>query len=169
MVEMVCKDIFYSKSMRKTGRPTELNDKLKAKIRIAIFESEERPTMANIGKKTKINYSTIKDWVYRNYKGFDEFWRGCLRDRMLMLAESVSEDVLCAASTNEKGEIDKELLRIKQKEAEFIRETLGKESYSKRNEHTGKDGEPLGVVVLPQRNGNSLGADNKTSGGVKTD
>jgi len=30
----------------------------------------------------------------------------------------------------------------------------------------GEDGKPVGVVILPQKNGNSLGADNKTTGGI---
>jgi len=60
-----------------------------------------------------------------------------------MLADITSDIIQTLPVFDDNGKLDKELLKIKQKEAEFIRETLGKQHYSKRSELTGKDGEAI--------------------------
>ena len=50
---------------------------------------------------------------------------------------------------------DKETLRVVADMSKFVAETLGKDNYAKRNEQTGKNGEPLNVNIISYGNNNN--------------
>ena len=86
------------------------------------------------------NYKTIQaeldipagSWdsiYYRNEYGFRDFINSIKRERFLKEAEKVSDQIMEADHSE-----DVRILAIKQKEAEFLRETLGKDQYSKKTE-----------------------------------
>lgn len=70
---------------------------------------------------------------YRNTSGFSDFLIDCKKQRFLKLTETVSNEIL-EMQTDE----NPRLLATKQKEAEFVRETLLKDhGYTKRSEVVG--------------------------------
>ena len=66
---------------------------------------------------------------YRNEYGFRDFINSIKKERILRAAEEFSDKLM---STDELD--DARMYAIKQKEAEFLRETLGKDNYSKKTE-----------------------------------
>ncbi len=125
----------------KVGRKTDLTPELVKKIRQSILEGNDLKKTASI---CEIDQQKLYNWNCDNYLNIGDKIEGWKRDRKLMLSENVSEVVLTLPYIDEEtGKIDKELLKLKQKEAEFVRETLGKTNYSKRSELTGKDGTDL--------------------------
>jgi hypothetical protein len=117
-----------------------LTPKLSLQIRKRIITG-----MLNIEIQDELDIlpSTWDSWYYRNTQGFRENlirWKG---ERYLKKAEKLSGEIMDMPHVI-RDEVNTKILSIKQKEAEFLRETLGKdEGYTKRNELTGKDGEPL--------------------------
>jgi hypothetical protein len=99
-------------------------------------------------KTLEISEDTFYGWHSRNYQGFKDKWIAYGFERKLQLADAVSHDILTLSPTNEDGKTDSSLLTIQQKESQFIRETLDKGNYSKRNELTGKAGEALKVETI---------------------
>ena len=125
------------------GRPSKLTDELLSKIKELILEGKKE---SEIYTELEIPRSTWTCWKFGNYTGFHTFISNWRREYKLNLAENVSEEILEAISLSEEGKIDIQLLNLKQKEAQFLRETLGKDSYSKRTEVTGKDGEAITII-----------------------
>jgi hypothetical protein len=122
------------------GRPTDLDDLLFLKIRKCALEDMGLPEMA---KTLELNEDTVYGWHARNYEGFKDKWITYKHERKLQLADSVSHDILTLSPTDPEGKTDTALLSIQQKEAQFLRETLDKGNYSKRQEQTGKGGGPI--------------------------
>ena len=123
------------------GRPTELTEELTAKIRELFLAGLE---MTKIAKVLRIPYDTIVGWRVRNYKGFDTFMTSLFFERKLRMADAISDKIL-------KLVVDKKnakLVQVQQREAEFLRETIGKKNYSKRNELTGADGKDLPTPIM---------------------
>jgi hypothetical protein len=111
------------------GRPTDLTDEMVAKIKDGILNGL---TLVDIAKQSGISEFTIHHWSSANYAGISdkiEVWK---HERMLRLAEITSNKIQTLPVEDEHGKLDKELLKIKQKEAEFIRETLGKNNYHRK-------------------------------------
>lgn len=122
------------------GRKTKLNDELCLKIRLMVLEGK---TLKEIAKACKIPFDTVEGWVSRNYKGFADKWRLYKTEFRLKKAEEFGDQLMALSHTD-----SHEILRIKQKEAAFIRKTIGKETYSERNEITGADGGSLNINVI---------------------
>lgn len=137
---------FYNTGMN-AGRPSELNDELTFKIRKEVLNGE---SYKSIQEKLDIDPDTWDGWVWRDYKGFRENLNSWKKERLLKKTEALSEEILDTPH----GE-DTRMLSIKQKESEFIRETLGKEFYSKRNEVTGANGESINIQVVNYADTNS--------------
>ena len=91
----------------------------------------------------------------------NEWVEEIVRDyKMLSKAEGVLDECLMMATTritsvgDEDDEMiqieqtDPQLVRIKQDTAKFVSSRLGKEKWSERTEHTGKDGAPITVVQI---------------------
>lgn len=128
--------------MAEAGRPTDLTDELFAKIKECVLDGK---SLKDTATHCQISDSTFYDWSYKNYRGFADKVEGWKRDRKLKLADITSDLIQTLPAVDDNGKLDKELLKIKQKEAEFIRETLGKAYYSKRTELTGKDGNAIEI------------------------
>jgi hypothetical protein len=65
------------------------------------------------------------------------------RLNMLEKAEKVLDKTLEMTAVDEQGKVQVDLLRVQTDVAKHLTKTLGKEHYSERTEHTGKDGEQL--------------------------
>ena len=107
-------------------------DEVKQKITTFL---EEGLTREEIVEKLNIPVSVLKDIFAKERQ-----------DRLLKKAEQTSEDLL-GLDIDDPHLLQKyprqkiKLIEMKMKEAEFIRETLGKDyGYSKRSEVTGKNG-----------------------------
>jgi len=124
----------------KVGAKTKLTDELFKEIKRSILDGNDLKETAKI---CEINEGTFYVWHSNNYLNLADKIDGWKRDRKLMLADITSDTIQTLPVFDDNGKLDKELLKIKQKEAEFIRETLGKQHYSKRSELTGKDGEAI--------------------------
>lgn len=121
--------------MPEVGRPSTLTDELTFEIRKAVLEGKLYKT---IQEELNISPNTWDQWVYVNHKDFRNNLIKWRQERLIKKAEKLSEEILDLLTEGEDGRIDTNLLRIKQKEAEFIRERLSKEQYSTRIDHTTK-------------------------------
>lgn len=142
--------------MAEAGRPTELTDEFRLKIKSELIDLDERPSMAKISELTGVPYGTVKSWVSSNYKGFAEFLDNVKRDWKLNKAQENIEEFLTMQTRNQmlskKGEVinfdDAKLKKIKADATFFVAETLGKVRYSKRTELTGADGKDLQPILV---------------------
>lgn len=91
---------------------------------------------------------TWDKWYYEDYKGFRKNVISWKRERLLKKSEKLSEEILDLPHFDDDGRTDTNILRVKQKESEFVRTTLGKdEGYSSRTEVTGRNGEPISTAT----------------------
>lgn len=113
-----------------------LTQQLLLKIRAQVLEGKTYISIqANLGVKP----DTWDRWVYDNYQDFRTNLNNWKHERMLKQAEGFSDELMDMSH-----HLAHKVLAIKQKEAEFLRETLGKTiGYTKRNELTGADGASL--------------------------
>lgn len=75
---------------------------------------------------------------------------------LLTKAEKVLHKTLELPAVDEEGKVDTSLLRVQTDVAKFSAERLNKAKYSTRQEHTGKDGEPITVEIseaIAKKNG----------------
>lgn len=93
----------------------------------------ENKSITEIQQILNISRGTWENAYYLNHHGFRDFMNECKKERFLQITERVSKEILdMEAQGNAK------MLAIKQKEAEFLRETLLKEhGYTKRIETIG--------------------------------
>jgi hypothetical protein len=125
--------------MIKPGPKSELNEELSLEIRKMVLEGK---SYADIRLILDINENTWDYWIYKDYQGLRVKLNEWKYERLLKKSERLSEEILDLNHLGDKG-VDSKLLSIKQKESEFVRETLGKSNYAKRTEQTGKDGKDL--------------------------
>lgn len=126
------------------GRPTEFSEEVCRTIRAHILDGKDLKEIAGL---TEINYETIQGWQTRNFNGFADKIKLYRLEFRLKKAEEFSDKLMDIEELN-----DKEILKLKQKESEFLRETIGKKIYSKRTEQTGADGSPLQITVVNYAN-----------------
>ena len=117
--------------MNEIGRPTELTEELTLKIRQGVLDNK---TYIQIQQELDISPNTWDTWVYKDYNGFRTNLNNWKKERMIKKAEKVVDKSM-----------DSETEKIALDAAQFTLETLGKLDYSKRTEHTGKDG---GSIVV---------------------
>ena len=122
------------------GRPTELTEEFLEKYREWVLEGK---TLEEIAVLSEIPVDTMQAWKTRNYRGFADKQKLYKLELKLQKAEEFSDKLMQMDDADEK-----EILKLKQKESEFIRETIGKKIYSKRTEQTGADGVPLQVQLV---------------------
>ena len=124
-----------SKKTKGPGPKTKLTESLRLDIRRELLEGL---SYKKTQEKLNINPNNWDTWVWKDYQGFREFLTKIKHEIMVRGAEKFSKELM--AMDNEKDTI----VRIKQKESEFLRETIGKDTgYTKRTENTGKDGADL--------------------------
>lgn len=119
------------------------------KIRQWVLEGR---TQAEIAQLSQIPLETIEHWIWRNYQGFADCWRLYKMERRLLVAEQFGDNLMFLPDE------DKEIIKLKQKEAEFVRETAGKAFYSKRSELTGKDGGAIEIKKIEDLSDEELDA-----------
>lgn len=135
----------------KPGPGSMLNEELTLKIRKLYLDGYD---YVEIHRELGINTNTWDYWVWKDYQGFRVFLQNLKGEYLVREAEKLSKKILKLQAVDDEGKVASDVLRVQQKEMEFVRETLGKAEYSKRSELTGKDGDTvnLGVVMLPPRN-----------------
>lgn len=130
------------------SRPSDLTTELTLQIRKMVLNGVK---YKDIQEELQIPANTWDAWVYKDYKDFRKDLNSWKFERLLKKSEQLSEEILDLEHQKELSGLtitDDKILRIKQKEAEFIRTTLGKDNYSTRHEHTGKDGKDLPTPLL---------------------
>jgi len=141
------------------ARPSDLTEELTLKIRQLVLEGK---TYKDIQETLNIPDNTWDTWIYKDYKDFRKNLQSWKAERLIKKTEKLSEEILDMSyiSTREDKEvINTDILRVKQKEAEFVRETLGKADYSKKVEQevSNPDGSLKTIII------NKYGSDNKSS------
>ena len=106
--------------------PSLQDDEIKTKMRTLFKDGK---SMYEIAEILEIPKGTIDSAFYRNTHNIRDFFNELKKERFLMLAERFSDSLM----TTDEME-DARMYAIKQKEAEFLRETLGKDNYSKKTE-----------------------------------
>lgn len=98
----------------------------------------EGKTYRDILKELGLSESTFYNWLWNDYRGIRTRLNEVKREIILRDVENISKEIREMETLNGKGEQNPKLLAIKQKEAEFLRETLLKDhGYSKRIETIG--------------------------------
>jgi hypothetical protein len=144
---------------KEVGRPSTLTEEVLTKIKDMLLDGKsEKEVIEELG----IPRSTWYTWRVENYENFRTNVLDWRKEYRLEQADKVSDEIFGAIAIDDNGKADVSLLSLKQKEAQFIRETLGKESYSKRTEHTGSDGSPL-VITFDESFKNKNATPNTTS------
>jgi hypothetical protein len=130
---------------KEVGRPTGLTEEVLTKIKDMLLDGKsEKEVIQQLG----IPRSTWYTWRHDNYNSFRSNIIDWRKEYKLEQADKVSDEIFNAIAIGDNGKADVTLLHLKQKEAQFIRETLGKDNYSKRNELTGKDGTELRQITI---------------------
>ena len=107
------------------------DDSVRGRIRILYIDGNSMP---QIMEKIGMSINTWDSAFYHDRHGIRDFYLQIKKEKMIMDAEKVSKKILAMKA----GKKNAKLLAIQQKEAEFIRETQGKDlGYSKRIETIG--------------------------------
>lgn len=110
------------------GRPSELTPELTLKLERAFKSNRDlRSAVDELG----LNYKTVEGWITRDYQGLRTAYKLWKVEKALEKSESFSEELLSTPHFDEEGKTDKDIMRLKLNEAQFLRETLGKTLYSK--------------------------------------
>lgn len=88
--------------------------------------------ITSIQEKLGIKPNTWDSWVWRNTQGFRDMYNRLKIEKLINMAEQVSTEIMTEAHKDKDGKLNERILSIKQKESEFLRETLGKDTYSKK-------------------------------------
>ncbi len=107
-----------------------MGDDKRNRIRTLWFDGE---SIKNICENIGVSVGTWDNYYYLNKYGFRDFVNSVKKEVFINNAEKISKEITSIDAKN-----NAKLLSIKQKEAEFLRETLGKDvGYSKRVETIG--------------------------------
>lgn len=141
--------------MSDVGRPSELTTELLLKIEGLVLQGK---SMRDIAEDCEIPYKTMEGWVSRNFEGFRDKLKLYKNEwRLYKAVENIDEalelNILKPVFVNgiparhQDGrileEVDAKLVRIKIDNSHFVAETLGKDTYSKRQQLTDGDNRPL--------------------------
>ncbi len=105
---------------------TLFNDDYKNKFRTLYLEGKE---VKEINEILGFNQSTFESYQYLNSQGLRDWYNDVKKEYFITKAEAFSKKLL-NLDENDDGRI----YALKQKEVEFLRETLGKDIYSKKTE-----------------------------------
>jgi ACT domain-containing protein len=93
---------------------------------------------ADIIKELGISEATYYYWIRENLRGIRDQINEAKKSLVLSECEEISQEIRDLSVIDDNGRANPRLLAIKQKEIEFLRETLGKDmGYSKRLETIG--------------------------------
>jgi hypothetical protein len=108
---------------------TVFSDDVKNKFRTLYLEGQE---VKQINESLEINQNTWDGYVYQNKYGLRDWYNELKKERTMRTCEAFSKKLM-----SKEAEDNAKMLAIQQKEAEFLRETLLKDTYSKRIETIG--------------------------------
>ena len=123
------------KTRKKHDYPSTLTDDMVLQIIDSIKDGLEVPEIAF---KIKVIPATLYTWKHRNVKSLSSLWREAEKEYMLSQAERLSKRLMAYESeTLQKGKkiVDKALLAIQQREAEYLRSMLtnAKKDYASKD------------------------------------
>lgn len=142
-----------------TGHKGHIKPHILRTIRLGLIYEDKTATA--LLKDLNLSQSIWSDWMTNNYPinadrtiGFREFVDDCRRKNLLYKAEQFSKKLMSFKDEEidektHKKIVDKDIVRIKQKEAEFLRSTIGKDFYSKKEEVESNITVDQGVIHLP--------------------
>jgi len=130
--------------MGEVGRPSIYTSELLSKIREGLLAGR---TQESIKEELHIPNSTWCNWFYDNYNGFRDQVEGWRRDAMLKQAEGNLKEIVHLPIIPEEHKV----MKIIADTSMFVVETLGKHSYSKKQDvDVTTKGEPItGITYLP--------------------
>lgn len=102
------------------------DDEVRNKLRSLLMDGKNFKESMEV---LDISIGTFDAAYWRNTQGLRDFINDVKKEMFLKEAEKLSHEIM-----NTSHEDDARILAIKQKEAEFLRETLGKDIYSKKTE-----------------------------------
>lgn len=105
----------------KVGAPTLLTKELILQIKECVLDGMN---IAETARKIKISEDSIYSWKFRNTEGLADKLNTWNTERQLKNAEKFSDELMAMSTVDKNGLINKGLVAIKQKEAEFLREKL---------------------------------------------
>lgn len=131
------------------SRPSDLTTELTLQIRNLVLEGK---MYKDIQAELDVLPGTWDKWYYEDYKDFRKNLQSWKAERLIKKTEKLSEEILDMNhfSVKEDSEvINTDVLRVKQKESEFVRETLGKNVYSKKVEQelSNPDGNLKTIII----------------------
>lgn len=115
---------------------------------LAYYTDPKSETFANAYRSAiKAGYGEhyASDITTKNLKWLEE---NVAKSKRLLKAEKNLDEVQELQIKDDTGKVDTDILRERNKVDMFFAETIGKNSYSKRNELTGKDGKELPVPII---------------------
>jgi len=122
-----------------TGPDSLLTKKMLAKIKAGVFSGMN---LKELAKHCKVSESTMYHWHSENAANLGDKIEGWRRDSKLEQADRNIDTILKLDAT------DKDFTKSVSDMSKFVKETLDKPNYSKRNEHTGADGKELTVNIV---------------------
>jgi len=114
-----------------------------------VYLDPKSPTFGNIaGSLREAGYSDAysKNASYMKPEWLVAIIGSARRARMFDKAEENLEEVQAMKAIDMEGKVDPGILKIRTDVDKFIAKGIGKETYSERTEHTGKDGAELKIV-----------------------
>jgi transposase-like protein len=119
---------------------------IEAPIKITSLTKELKAQITELYESGR-EYSEISTIVGIDLETLKTLYIQERHDRLIKSAEHFSEDLLKINKTDKS--VNTKLLSVKQKEAEFVRSTLGKDlGYAKREELTGRNGGAIEIASI---------------------
>lgn len=117
------------------ARPSDLTRELTLQIRTLVLDGVK---YKDIQFQLNVLPGTWDKWYYEDYKDFRKNVISWKHERFVKKSEKLSEEILDAEHIDNEGKYDKDMLRIKQKESEYVRSNLGKnDGYTTKTEVEG--------------------------------
>lgn len=105
----------------KVGAPSTLTKEVALLIKECVLDGM---SLAETSRKIGISENTLYSWKHDNTQGLADKLNQWDTERMLNDAEKFSKKLMAMSTVDEKGNINKGLVAIQQKESEFLREKL---------------------------------------------
>ena len=136
--------------MGEPGRPSVYTPELLSDIREGLLAGK---TQESIKEELGIANSTWCRWFYDNYQGFRDQVEGWRRDALLKQAEGNIKEIIHLPISAE----DPKVMKIIADTSIFVTETIGKNSYSKKQDvDVTTKGEPITGINYIVPNGNNI-------------
>lgn len=118
--------------------------KMFATIRDLVLEGHH---MRGIANELRISESTLYNWRCYNFANFSDNYDTWCLEYQLKLAKANIKEIL---KMDDQDDIQR--IKVKGDMSKFVAETLGRKQYSRRNEVTGEDGNPIEIKQITGMN-----------------